>query len=172
MTKLLWLAFALLWLTAQAALADSVDDETRRIAKRLQCPVCESVTVADSPAELAGQMRSVIRRKLEQGDSEDQIIAYFVERYGDGVLAEPPRRGLSLAVWAGPLVVLLAGAGLLAVLVRAWLRPDRLELPRDPAAQSTAPSPNGTQEAPGPGIEPSAYVDRARQELEGFRRDA
>ena len=103
--------------------AATIDDDVRRIAKQLRCPICESVSVADSPSELAGQMRGVIRRKLEQGESDADILAYFVERYGDGVLTEPPRRGLALAVWLGPVLALLAGAAVLAVLLLRWSRP-------------------------------------------------
>ena len=87
---------------ARVAQADPLDDETRRIGKQLQCPVCSGASVADSPSDLAGQMRGVIRAKLEAGESEQQIVAYFVERYGDSVLIEPPRRGVGLLVWIAP----------------------------------------------------------------------
>lgn len=103
--------------------AEPIDDEVRRIARQLRCPICESVSVADSPSELAAQMRAVIRKKLEAGESEQAILDYFVQAYGDSVLLEPPRRGLGWAIWLGPLVALMVGAGLLAWLLRIWLRP-------------------------------------------------
>jgi len=103
--------------------ADEMDTEVRAVAKRLQCPICESVSVADSPSELAGQMRSVIRTKLEQGESSDQIVAYFVDRYGETVLVEPPRHGVGLLVWLGPIAVLLIGGLTLAL----WFRRPRLK---------------------------------------------
>jgi cytochrome c-type biogenesis protein CcmH len=148
--------------------ADALDDETRRIAKHLQCPVCASVSVADSPSDLAGQMRSVIRGKLEQGEGEQQILAYFVERYGDAVLTEPPRRGFAAGVWIGPVVVLALGALAVALLLRAWLHA-RLT-PSSPALISS-PSQNGTSKAAHADAPAKSYVDRARQELEGFRTE-
>ena len=60
------LALAGPWLIVMPAFADTVDEQTREIAKQLQCPVCNGSTVADSPSDLAGQMRSVIRQKVSR----------------------------------------------------------------------------------------------------------
>lgn len=118
---------------AVPAWADDLDDRAREIAKKLQCPVCQTVSVADSPSELAAQMRATIRAKLAEGWTEDQIIQYFVERYGEGVLLEPPRQGFGLLAWVGPAVGVLFGLGIIAAAVRAWLRPGaEAELPLDP----------------------------------------
>ena len=160
-------AFFVTFILVGVARADALDDETRRIAKGLQCPVCQSVSVADSPSELAGQMRGVIRRKLEQGETEPEIVAYFVERYGDGVLLAPPRRGFSLAAWAVPAAVLAGGAGVLTLVVRGWLRPRR---PGPGPATNAADRPGGTAAAPLPHALQS-YTDRARAELEALRRN-
>ncbi len=103
--------------------ADALDDGVRRIALQLQCPVCEGETVADSPSGLAADMRTVIRTKLQAGESDQQILNEFVASYGDGILTEPPKRGISLGVWVGPLLGLALGAGLLTLLLRAWRRP-------------------------------------------------
>lgn len=150
------------------AVADTLDDETRRIAKQLQCPVCEGVSVADSPSELAGQMRGVIRRKLEQGEGEGEIVVYFVDRYGDGVLVEPPRRGLALAVWLGPLAVLIGGAVLLARVLRSWSRSGRVSH-TTPVNGAAAQADVGVVHYSPPR---EAAAERARHELEGFRREA
>ncbi|HZO28695.1 MAG TPA: cytochrome c-type biogenesis protein CcmH [Chloroflexota bacterium] len=157
---------------ARVAHADPLDDETRRIAKQLQCPVCAGAAVADSPSDLAGQMRSVIRAKLESGESEEQIIAYFVERYGDSVLIEPPRRGIGLAVWLAPIGVLIAGAVLLWRVLKLWLRP-RPSQSLGAAGSAgvdhppTTPYRNGTSHVDEPS--PVTAVDRARAELDRFR---
>lgn len=151
-------------LLAGAAGADELDDEVRQIAKQLQCPICESVSVADSPSELAGQMRAVIRRKLEQGESTEQIVAYFVERYGDAVRTEPPRTGFTLAVWLGPALVLLGGVVVLGFLLRTWVRPPRQSIdPSTPTAVVT----NGTSPRSTPPPD-SSHLERARRELEAF----
>lgn len=154
------LALGLLLALAQAALADELDDRVRQIAKQLQCPVCESVSVADSPSELATQMRAVIRARLEAGDSEEQIVRYFVERYGDGVLVEPPRRGLGLAVWWAPVLALLAGGAALVALLGAWVR--HVDAP------ARGENSTGSEAAPMP---ERSYQERARRELERFRRE-
>jgi cytochrome c-type biogenesis protein CcmH len=107
--------------------ADALDDGVRRIALQLQCPVCQGETVADSPSGLAADMRSVIRTKLAAGESDQQILDEFVGSYGDSILTEPPKRGISLGVWVGPVIALLLGAGLLVLLLRAWRRPGSVD---------------------------------------------
>jgi cytochrome c-type biogenesis protein CcmH len=119
----LWLCMlALIVLAPIAVHADSLDDGVRRIALQLQCPVCEGETVADSPSGLAADMRAVIRTKLSAGESDQQILDEFVGSYGDGILTEPPKRGISLGVWVGPLIGIILGAGTLTLLLRAWRR--------------------------------------------------
>jgi cytochrome c-type biogenesis protein CcmH len=152
----------------QVAHADSLDDETRRIAKQLQCPVCAGAPVSESPSDLAGQMRGVIRAKLEAGESEQQIIAYFVERYGDSVLIEPPWRGFGVAVWLAPVGVLVAGGVLLWRILRSWLRPH----PVPSLAAGAPPIPpyrNGTAHAET--TETGTTLDRARAEFQHFRHE-
>ncbi|MBI2942275.1 MAG: cytochrome c-type biogenesis protein CcmH [Chloroflexi bacterium] len=102
------------------ARADDLEREAREIARSLQCPVCQSVSVADSSSELAAQMRALIRKKLEAGEPREQIVAYFVERYGDSVLTEPPKRGGTLAFWLVPIAGVLAGLVILGALLRGW----------------------------------------------------
>ena len=100
--------------------SQNLDDQALAIANELQCPVCENVTVAYSNATLAAQMRQVIRDKLAQGQSRDQIIRYFVDRYGEAILTQPPKHGLNLLVWLLPVAGLLAG--LAAVAGVLWTR--------------------------------------------------
>jgi cytochrome c-type biogenesis protein CcmH len=144
------------------AAADTLDEQVRRIAKQLRCPICESVSVADSPAELAGQMRGVIRKKLEAGESEEQIVNYFVAAYGDAVLLEPPRRGLGWAVWLGPLIVLAAGAAILWLVLRAWARNESRVASPESREASARDSGLGTRDS---------VLDRARRELDAVRKD-
>jgi len=91
----------------------TIDDEALAIANELQCPVCQNVTVAYSGSQLAGQMRQLIHQKLEQGQSRNQIIQYFVTRYGDGILENPPKRGLTLLAWLLPVFGLALGLGVI-----------------------------------------------------------
>lgn len=114
---LAWWAFAR---AAQPTAPRNLDDEALEIGKMLQCPVCQNVPVAFSPSQLAGQMRELIRKKLEAGESREQILQYFVDRYGESILFEPPKRGFNLLAWRGPLVAVLAGAIGLYLLLRSW----------------------------------------------------
>jgi cytochrome c-type biogenesis protein CcmH len=99
-------------------MAQSIEDEARAIARELQCPVCQGLSVADSPSELAKQMRQTIRAKLEAGETRDAITRYFAERYGEGILLAPPREGFTGLVWVVPYVGVIAAVAFLVVKVR------------------------------------------------------
>lgn len=101
------------------------DEGVRRVARQLQCPVCEGQTVAESNSGLAQDMRAVIRTKLELDETDQQIIESFVAAYGDGILSEPPKRGAGLGVWLAPAAVLTLGAAALAWLARKWTQVSR-----------------------------------------------
>lgn len=118
------LTFLILWFTlVLPAAAQTLDDRARAIAGELMCPVCEGQTVAESEALLAEQMRTLIKQKLAQGQTREEILAYFVDRYGESILAAPPKRGFNLIAWAGPFVILFLGAVFAANTLRRWTRP-------------------------------------------------
>ena len=125
------------------------DDEVNRIAHQLYCPVCENTPLDVCPTEACRQWRELIRQKLSDGWTEEQIKQYFVEQYGARVLAEPPRTGLNWLVYILPPLIILTGAFLLFRAMRAWTRP---------AAASTAPG--SAREAPD-----DEYVARLEEEL-------
>jgi cytochrome c-type biogenesis protein CcmH len=102
------------------ARADAIDDSVRRIALQLQCPVCEGESVADSPSGLATDMRALIRTRVAAGVSDQAILDEFVASYGDSILTEPPKRGISLGVWLGPVVGVVLGAAVLGLLLWTW----------------------------------------------------
>jgi cytochrome c-type biogenesis protein CcmH len=117
--------------------------QVQQIAAGLHCPICKDLSVADSPAPLAQQMRQEIARKLRAGESANQIRAGFVAAYGESVLMSPPRRGLAGTVYYLPLLVLAAGLITAFTLLRRWLRAPRPEPPgagprRVPAPQRSA----------------------------------
>ena len=103
--------------------AQEVDLRVRVIASKLRCPVCQNESVADSQSELSAQMRTLIRDKLAAGETEDQIVRYFVSRYGEWILLEPPRQGVLWFVWLAPVVALLGGAALVIAYLRRSVRP-------------------------------------------------
>jgi cytochrome c-type biogenesis protein CcmH len=85
------------------------DDEVNAIAKQLYCPVCENIPLDVCGTQACAQWRELIREKLSQGWSEEQIKIYFLNQYGDRVLAEPPRRGINWLVYVIPPLVFIAG---------------------------------------------------------------
>lgn len=86
------------------------DDEVNAIASQLYCPVCENVPLDVCGTQACAQWRALIREKLIEGWSEDQIKDYFSTQYGDRVLAEPPARGLNWLVYVIPPLVFIVGA--------------------------------------------------------------
>ncbi len=92
------------------------------IAARLRCVVCQNLSVADSPSEMANQMRGVIRERLAQGDEPEKVVQYFVDKYGEWILLEPRRGGFTLLVWVLPPLAAITGIGVVAVLLTRWTR--------------------------------------------------
>lgn len=100
-------------ITISFSLSQSIDDEAREISYLLMCPVCQGQSVAESNSELAKDMRSIIKQKLEAGESKEEIINYFVNRYGESILGYPPVKGVNLLLWILPaLAVVLGGIGI------------------------------------------------------------
>ena len=99
-------------------LAVTREDQAQALAAELRCPVCQNLSVGDSPSEMATQMRDLIREKLERGESPAQVRAYFVSRYGEWILLAPARRGFNWVAWLLPFGALLGGLGVLGVVVR------------------------------------------------------
>lgn len=89
-------------------------DRAEGIASRLRCPVCQTVSVAESPSEQARDMREIIAQQVAEGRSDEEIFAYFVASYGEWVIIEPPARGDTLALWLLPPAAVLVGVILAA----------------------------------------------------------
>ena len=97
-------------------LADpALEARAREISKELRCLVCQNQSIDDSDADLARDLRLLVRERLVTGDSDRQVIDYVVSRYGDFVLLRPPFKGATYALWLGP--GLIGALGLLAVVV-------------------------------------------------------
>ena len=116
MRKLLVLMLSLLVInvaraadSAPAADDPQLDKRVMELAENLRCLVCQNQTIADSPAELATDLKKQIREKIKQGMSDRDIIDYMVARYGDFVLYKPPLKGSTILLWFGPLLFLAAG---------------------------------------------------------------
>ncbi|MBL8670004.1 MAG: cytochrome c-type biogenesis protein CcmH [Alphaproteobacteria bacterium] len=97
----------------------ALETRARGLSAQLRCLVCQNQSIDDSAADLAKDMRRVVRERLTAGDSDGQVIAYLQQRYGDFVLLKPPMKPETWLLWFGPLLVLLAAAGGLWI---AWRR--------------------------------------------------
>lgn len=117
------LTLVLLAITVVALLTagQPAPDRVQELAQTLRCPVCQSVSIADSPSDTAVAMRQVVAEQVAQGRSDTEIVAYFRARYGDWVLLDPPTGGVTLALWLVPPAVAVVGVAL--VWARARSRP-------------------------------------------------
>ena len=124
MRLLLALALALLALPALAVepsemLPDpALEARARDIGRNLRCVVCQNQSIDDSAAEVAHDMRRAVRERLSAGDSDAQVFAFMVARYGDYVLLKPPFKPGTLVLWLGAPVLLLVAGGALLVAAR------------------------------------------------------
>lgn len=105
-----------------------IEQRVFEVAQQLRCPTCRAESVAGSSADISLAMRELIKEKLEAGQSEEEILAFFQARYGDWILLEPPKRGLHLLVWVLPMIA--GGIGLLALVfyLRRWTLESRKPL--------------------------------------------
>ena len=95
-------------------------DRVRSVAADLRCPVCQGLSVADSPSSLARQMRASIARDLRAGRTPDEIKASLVDSYGEWILLAPSGSGLNLVAWVAPGLLFVAGLVVAVVAVRRW----------------------------------------------------
>ena len=102
-----------------------LEARARHLSVQLRCLVCQNQSIDDSDATLAGDLRQLVRERLTAGDSDDQILAYLVARYGDFILLRPPFRPGTFLLWSTPvLALLLGGAGIVwAAAQRRGLQP-------------------------------------------------
>jgi len=123
MKRLVALALLLIGMALPAAavepdemLADpGLESRAREISQELRCLVCQNQSIDDSDAQLAKDLRLLVRERLKAGNSDRQVLDYVVSRYGDFVLLRPPFKLATYALWFGPAFIL--GLGVLAVIV-------------------------------------------------------
>lgn len=122
--------------TETIILEDSeLEARTREVASQLRCPVCQGLSVQDSPTEFAQDMKALIRDQLAEGRSAEEVKEYFIGRYGEWVLLEPKPQGFNLAVYVLPVFGLALGIGIVARAVRRWVRDGGTEDDPDPLPQ-------------------------------------
>jgi cytochrome c-type biogenesis protein CcmH len=133
-------------------LADAaLEARVQKLGKALRCAVCQGVSIADSPASMARAQLDKVREMVASGKSDDEIVDYFVARYGEWVLLEPPRHGFNWLVWLGPLALVAGGFFVIS-----------RQIKRGPAQ---ALAPGATPSAPAPEAE-DPYLQAVRRELD------
>ena len=106
-------------LAAVSTRPESLDDRAWAIEAQLRCPTCQGLSIADSPATSAVQMRALVREQLAAGGSDDAVRAFFVARYGRWILLDPPASGPDLALWLAPALIVAVGAAFVVRRARA-----------------------------------------------------
>ena len=96
----------------------ALEARARSISRELRCLVCQNESIDDSNADLAHDLRVVVRQRLTAGDSDSAVLGYIVQRYGDFVLLRPPVKPTTWVLWFGPAVLLALGAAAVAVAFR------------------------------------------------------
>lgn len=137
-----WPWLVLVALLAGALVTASVGDSgarttaerTRDVAESIKCPTCQGQSVADSNAPSAKAIRTEVARRIEQGQTDDEIRDYIAGIYGDEYLLNPPRSGVAGLIWFLPVAFLVLAAGGLVAVFRSWRSPPDIEVSDDDRA--------------------------------------
>ena len=119
--------------SAAAQQASPSDDEVNAIAKQMFCPVCENTPLDVCPTQACAQWRELIREKLAEGWSEEEIKDYFVEQYGARVLGAPPAQGLNWLVYLIPPIAIIGGIYILYRAMSSWKQSSQTAITTQPA---------------------------------------
>ncbi len=106
----------------------ALEERARAISQQLRCLVCQNESIDSSNADVARDLRVIVRERLQAGDSDEEIIDFVVGRYGDFVLLNPPLRSRTVLLWATPAILLGAG-GLLIFLFYRNMAGRRVDTP-------------------------------------------
>ena len=112
----------------------ALDAKSVEVSSLIRCPVCQGMSIADSPSEMAVNMKHQVRALLERGYTQDQILDYFERSYGQFVLLKPRFQGVNALVWVLPLIALALGAAIVITKVKRLQRPSDVatQQPSDP----------------------------------------
>lgn len=128
---------------------EELERRTQEVASLMRCPVCQGLSIADSPVDQALAMKGEVRKMIAAGYSSEQVLDYFERSYGEFIRLSPKPTGFNLFVWVVPILAILAGALLVVIRVRA-ARP---------------PAPVSERATGDPELE--RYLERVRREVGG-----
>jgi len=148
---------------AQAAaptlVEEDIDDPAYRIGKLVRCPVCQGMSVAESPAPMARSMMARVRELVAEGKSEEEILAYFEQSYGEWARLQPKTSGSTLLVWVLPPLALLLGLALVVLYGRKGKAPAAAAAKPQQDAQAPRDAPPSSRDA-------DAYLQAVRDEVD------
>lgn len=116
---------------------EELETRVKTLSNELRCPTCQGLSVQESEAGFSLQMRQKVKELLQSGKSDDDVKAYFVERYGDWILRAPPRQGFNLLLWGLPGVLILLALGLVLRQSRKWVKTQETRLAQPAVAPLT-----------------------------------
>ncbi len=116
----------------------ALSPQARAIAVKLQCPVCDGQAITESTAAIARQMRARVQELVDDGATEEEILDFFVDRYGPSVLREPRPEGIAWGVWLAPPIILLFGFIVVVIGLRSGRRAKSEQQPAKPSRHSLA----------------------------------
>ena len=130
------LTFLILLFPGLAVMAQNPEEEAlqktaRGLYDRIMCPICPGQTIAQSNSESSRQMRDLVLKKLRQGETEEEILQYFVSRYGERIMAKPNKKGLNLMLWSLPFLFVVLLIILIYYLIHHWSKRDPVETVTD-----------------------------------------
>ncbi len=105
---------------AQYPAEGALEKTAREIYSRIMCPICAGQTIAQSNSGTSTQMRNLVLKKLRQGETKEEILQYFVSRYGERIMTKPNKKGLNLMLWFLPFVFMALAAIVIYLLIRRW----------------------------------------------------
>jgi cytochrome c-type biogenesis protein CcmH len=103
----------------------ALEQRAKNLTHQVRCPVCQGEAIDESNADLARDLRRLVRARLTAGDTDRQVLSYLQNRYGDFILMQPPVRGDTAALWLVPLVIFIGGF----VFLLRWMRASAKDSP-------------------------------------------
>ena len=117
---LLILLFPDLAVMAQNPEEEALQKTARELYERIMCPICPGQTIAQSNSGTSTQMRDLVLKKLRQGETKEEILQYFISRYGERIMTKPNKKGLNLMLWFFPFVFIVLAAIVIYSLIYRW----------------------------------------------------
>ena len=140
-------------MAVQGAQEESLLKTARELYAIIMCPICSGQTIGQSSNKTSAQMRELVLKKLRQGETKEEVLQYFANKYGERILAEPTKRGFNRMLWLLPFVIVIVAVAVISLLMRRWSRSTRDSVETEPRLDEN---------------QKSEYLTRLEKELKEF----